>query len=405
MAAAMTCSTEPMPSAPVHTLSASNPDDRRSRGRAWLRALWPARVRVDVRERVRALAGAAAGILIAGLLSRWLAAVGGVSPWLVAPIGASAVLVFAVPNSPMAQPWAVVGGNTVSVLVGIACVLLIPDPVLAGGVAVGLAIGVMFALRCLHPPGGATALFAVLAHTVNLQFALFPVLANSILLVLAGIAYNTLTGRAYPHLQSTPGAGAPQAGARFTSADLDAALAQFNQVLDVSRDDLETLLHDAEAAAYQRKLGALKCSDVMTREPVSVEFGTPLADAWALMRQHAIKALPVTDRARRIAGIVTVADFMRHADLDQHEGLGERLRGLVRRLGVTHSERPEVVGQIMTRHVRVASADRYLIELVPVFSQGGHHHIPIIDADHRLVGIITQSDLVGALYLAAQPAG
>ncbi|MEO7548960.1 MAG: CBS domain-containing protein, partial [Ramlibacter sp.] len=116
------------------------------------------------------------------------------------------------------------------------------------------------------------------------------------------------------------------------------------------------------------------------------------------------KALPVVDRAQRILGIVTVADFMRHADLDRHEGIGERLRALMRRLGTTHSDRPEVVGQIMTRQVRVASADRTLVDLVPLFSEGGHHHIPIIDSEQRLVGMITQSDLVGALFSAAAPA-
>ncbi|MDB5875275.1 MAG: putative rane protein [Ramlibacter sp.] len=393
-----------MTPSPTDSLFSPDPQRRQARLRAWLQALWPAPVRVDAKERWRAFVGAGIGLLIAGLLSQWLAGAGGLSPWLVAPIGASAVLVFAVPGSPLAQPWSVVGGNTISALVGTACVLAIPNTAVAGAVAVGLAIALMFRLRCLHPPGGATALFAVLAHASDFQFAAFPVLANSILLVLAGMAYNTLTGRAYPHVQSAPGQSAPQAGARFTSADLDTALAHYNQVLDVSRDDLEALLHDAETIAYERKLGVLRCADVMTRDPLAVEFGTPLAEAWALMRKHGIKALPVTDRAKRIAGIVTVADFMRHADLDRHEGIGERLRGLVRRLGVSHTEQPEVVGQIMTRQVRVASADRYLIELVPVFSQGGHHHIPIIDADKRLVGIITQSDLVGALYSAVQPA-
>ncbi|MFB2351185.1 CBS domain-containing protein, partial [Priestia megaterium] len=69
--------------------------------------------------------------------------------------------------------------------------------------------------------------------------------------------------------------------------------------------------------------------------------------------------------------------------------------------GATHSEQPEVVGQIMTRQVRVASADRTLVDLVPLFSEGGHHHIPIINSERRLVGMITQSDLVGALFSAA----
>ena len=143
----------------------------------------------------------------------------------------------------------------------------------------------------------------------------------------------------------------------------------------------------------------------MSRDPISVQFSTPLSEAWELMRPRKIKGLPVTDRARRIVGIVTMADFMRSVDLDQHEGIGQRLRPLMRLSGAAHTDRPEVVGQIMTRKVQVASADRFLLELAPLFSDQGHHHIPIIDGEKRLVGIITQSDLVRALYRAVQPAG
>jgi len=371
-----------------------------ARARALIAALWPEPVRVNGRERLRSLAGAAVGVLVAGVLCRWLAAGGEWSAWLVAPIGASAVLVFALPSSPLAQPWSVIGGNTVSCVTASACVLAIPDPVLAGAAAVGLAIAAMFQLRCLHPPGGSTALLIALTHNADFGFALFPVAVNSVLLVLAGVAYNHFTGRAYPHVHVQPGPRPPD-GSRFSPADLDAALARYNQVIDVSRDDLEALLHDAETLAYARNLGTLRCADVMTPNPVAVQFGTPLEEAWAVMRQQRIKALPVVDRAHRIVGIVTAADFMRHADIDRHEGLGERLRAMVRRIGHTHSERPEVVGQIMTRQVRVASADGLLMALVPLFSEGGHHHIPIIDAEKRLAGIITQTDLVGALYRAA----
>jgi CBS domain-containing membrane protein len=69
------------------------------------------------------------------------------------------------------------------------------------------------------------------------------------------------------------------------------------------------------------------------------------------------------------------------------------------------SSKPEVVGQIMTRQVRVASADRPVVDLLPLFSEAGHHHIPIIDADRRLAGMITESDFVRALARAVQPAG
>ncbi len=371
--------------------------------RNWLAAFWPAPVRIDARERIRAFVGAGIGILAAAVVCRWFAGNSPAWPWLVAPMGASAVLVFAVPASPLAQPWAVVGGNTVSALVGICCVLLIPDPAVAGAVAVGLAIAAMFQLRCLHPPGGATALLVVLTQTADFHFAAFPVLANSILLVAGGMLYNGLTGRPYPHRQVSQSTGVQPVGQRVSRADLDNALAHYNQILDIGQADLENLLLDAEMISYRRNLGELRCADVMSRDPVAVEFGTLLSDAWALMRGKRIKALPVVDRARRVVGIVTTADFMRHADIGVHEGIGERLRAMMRRAGVTHTDRPEVVGQIMTRQVRVASADRHLVELVPVFSEDGHHHIPIIDADKRLVGIITQSDLVGVLYRAARP--
>ena len=371
----------------------------RARLRQLLAGLQPERVFADAKERWRAVAGAGLGILVTALLSRWWIGTGAPQPWLVAPLGASAVLVFAVPASPLAQPWAVVGGNTLSALVGAACAMLIGDPAWAGAAAVAAAIALMFALRCLHPPGGATALLTALGAT-GFQFALSPMLLNSLLLVLAGVAYNSLTGRRYPHVQRQPSATPPPPGSRFSTADLDAALAHYNQVLDVSRDDLEALLQHAEAAAYERRFGALRCRDIMSRDPLSVQFGTSLQDAWATMRARKVKALPVVDRAHRIVGIVTVADFMRHADLGRHDGIGERLRSLVRRSSVSHDDKPDAVGQIMTREVRVASDGRMVSELVPLFSEGGHHHIPIIDAERRLVGIITQSDLVRALHRA-----
>ena len=367
--------------------------------RSFIASFWPASVRVDARERWRAVLGGAIGILVTALVCRWWAGTTPLGPWLVAPLGASAVLVFAVPSSPLAQPWSVIGGNTLSALVGAACAHFIHDPAWAAAAAVALAIAVMFAFRCLHPPGGASALFAALGAT-GFHFALFPIFVNSVLLTLAGVVYNGCTGRRYPHAQAQPSASTESS--RFTTADLDAALTHYNQVVDVSRDTLEDLLHYAESAAYQRTFGDLRCGEIMSRQPLAVQFGTPLAEAWSLMRQRRIKALPVTDRAKRIVGIVTVADFMRQADPEVHEVLGQRLKALLRTSGKPYAHKPEVVGQIMTREVRVASEQRHVVELVALFSEEGHHHIPIIDSDKRLVGIITVSDIVRALSRMAK---
>lgn len=374
-------------------------DPVRPRDVPWLQRLRPGPVGIDGREGWRAVAGGALGLLFAAVFSRALAGTGAMAAWLVAPIGASAVLVFALPASPLAQPWAVVGGNVVSALAGIACASLVPHPFLAAALAVALAIMLMLRLRCLHPPGGAAALLMVIAHVTRVHFALFPVLMNSALLVAMGMLYNTVTGRPYPRAQIAPPPDPrPVAGRRFTEADLDAALAHYNQVVDISRADLHELLEHAEMASYQRRLGALRCGEVMTRDPVSVPFGASLQEAWDTMRSRRIKALPVVDRAGRVAGIVTGADFMRLADAERHEGLGRRLRAVLRASGLTHGERPETVGQVMATQVRVASVDRPLADLVPVFTDDGHHHIPIVDGERRLVGMITQTDLVRALY-------
>jgi CBS domain-containing membrane protein len=367
---------------------------------AWCREFRPAPLTVDRTERLRIAFGALLGLGLTALL------VAGPAGWagpaqLIAPLGASAVLVFAVPASPLAQPWAVVGGNTLSALVGVACARWLGGGPASAALAVAAALLVMFALRCLHPPGGASALLAVLSGAADPAFALVPVALDSALLVAIGIAFHRLTGKRYPHGPGAAPTPAPVAAGALpptvTDADLAAVLRQRNEVLDVSADDLRSLVEATRQRSLQRRLGALRCADIMSTDLATVHFGTPLHEAWDLMRSRGVKALPVVDRARRIVGIVTRADVLRQADLERPDGLRSRLREVLRPSGQTHSDRPEVVGQIMTRQVRVASADRPIAELVPLFSSTGHHHLPILDGEQRLVGMVTQSDLVAAL--------
>ncbi len=257
----------------------------------------------------------------------------------------------------------------------------------------------MVPLRCLHPPGAALALFAVLQHEHGAAVAAFPVLLNTLVLLAVGIAYNTLTGRSYPYAQRAAPSSAGAALGQFTSSDLDVALEHYNEVLDISRADLEGLLHLAGRAAFQRTLGELRCVDIMSKPPLAIEAAVSLKDSWALMRREQIKALPVVDAQRYVVGIVTVADYMRLANLEAHEGLGKRLRTLV----MGRASQPQMVRDIMTQQVQTAQSHQHVMDLVPLFSHGGHHHIPIVDAQQHLVGIVTQTDLVRALAAATVP--
>ncbi|UUZ55436.1 CBS domain-containing protein [Massilia sp. H-1] len=81
--------------------------------------------------------------------------------------------------------------------------------------------------------------------------------------------------------------------------------------------------------------------------------------------------------------MVAQSDFLRHSDLDELRTLGERLRALIRRSGLTHTDKPEVVGQIMTGEVVSARVDTPIVELVPLMANSGLHHLPVLDADGR----------------------
>jgi CBS domain-containing membrane protein len=132
-------------------------------------------------------------------IAKFLGEIGGIDEWLMASLGASALLVFALPQSPLAQPWAVIAGNTLSALVGISCANLIPFPIWAMAIAASISILGMFMLRCLHPPAAAVALIAVLGHVLHYRYSIFPVMVDSILLVVAGGIYAKLTGKNYPN--------------------------------------------------------------------------------------------------------------------------------------------------------------------------------------------------------------
>ena len=176
--------------------------------------------------------------------------------WIVAPVGASAVLVFAVPASPLAQPWSVLGGNMLSALTGLLVGHAVGVPLLAAGLAVALAIAVMSYARCLHPPGGACAIVGVLAaSTVDGGWlsVLLPLLLNILALIGMGWLYNNLTGHAWPHVpvQAPPMPRGTWAGT-YEKADLDAVIEEWDEVLDVDPQDLDTLFRAVERRVLQR---------------------------------------------------------------------------------------------------------------------------------------------------------
>jgi len=116
---------------------------------------------------------------------------------LFAPLGATCVLLFAVPASPLSQPVNVILGHALAGLIGLGAHLAVPGQVWPAAAAVGLAIGLMAWFRITHPPAGATTLVTY-AGAQSLAFLAFPVLSGALGLVLLAAFYHRMTGTAYP---------------------------------------------------------------------------------------------------------------------------------------------------------------------------------------------------------------
>ena len=183
---------------------------------------------------------------------------------IVPSMGATAVLLFAVPHGALSQPWNVFGGHIVSAIIGVSCATLVSHPVTAASLAVGLAVGVMYYLRCIHPPGGATALAAVIGgeatHALGYQFVITPVLINVLVMLVVAVLFNyPFQWRRYPtwladrHERKTEPAAAEERHP-IEHADLVSALAQIDSFIDVSEHDLLRIYELVTRQAEQRHL-------------------------------------------------------------------------------------------------------------------------------------------------------
>lgn len=116
---------------------------------------------------------------------------------IVASMGAVAVIVFQFPGTPATRPWPIIGGHLIAALVGVTLSMLVDDRSIAASLAVGLSLVLMHFSRCMHPPGGGTALVAVTGgpavYEAGYRFVLFPTLINAVLIACMAAAYSWLT--------------------------------------------------------------------------------------------------------------------------------------------------------------------------------------------------------------------
>ncbi len=329
-------------------------------------------------------------------------------PFVVASMGAAAVLLYAAPHSQLTQPWPFVGGHLVSAIVGVTCAQWIPDLFLASALAVGLAIFVMHELSCLHPPGGAAALVAVVGgdqiHALGYLYVLVPVGLNVLIMAVAVWLTRLILAKRRKTKELTFVFDNEESKESdlsnllpFSKDDLNKALQEINAYIDVSITDLNNIYTNATLLAHKRNLGTKACKDIMTHPVISVEFGSSLDEAWRLMQEHKIRSIPVIDKSGRISGIITVCDFITEADKYHEKSIEERLKIVTKQMGELTSIKPEVVGQLMTSPVITLQENEPVAHAFSIFKDKGIRHIPILNDEQRLVGILAYTDVIREL--------
>ncbi len=348
-----------------------------------LRGFGPALPRPRAGDAIRSALGALLGLVLAAGLCWLLTPEGKPLLWqppLIAPFGASAFLIFAVPNSPLAQPWSVLVGNLASAALALALLQLSLPSLLTAPLAVAGAIGAMAILRAYHPPAGAVALFTALApNHPEPAFLLNPVLAGSLALVLAGLLWNRATGRVYPFRQPPPsphGTHDPLPERRHLPppgalADL---LSQLRLGANIGVEDLSRLITAAEAEAAARPLAGLTARHLMSRDLVTVAPDTALPVLAEEFRQHRFKTLPVVDRGRYV-GLVNESALTGRADPALH------------------------AHELTDPKTETAQPDTPAAALVTLLSDGHQQAVPVLEAGH-LTGLVTRSDLIALLARA-----
>jgi CBS domain-containing membrane protein len=353
-----------------------------SKTAGWLR--WrPILPGANLPDRLSAALAATVGVALTGVISALATRQGPLRPDIVAPLGASAVLVFAVPASPLAQPWSAFGGNVISGLVALTVSRVIGEPALAIGVAVGAAIAAMSLFRCLHPPGGAVALLTSLAaaqgRPPSYLYALNPIALNTALLVASAWAYHKyVSGHAWPHRPLGPsqhGTSDPAPAFRYAlrDEDIDAAAADMREAFDIAREDLAHLLRQVELRAFTRAHGALRCADIMSKDVITVDPTETMRTAAERLRKHRLAVLPVVNKGRLVVGALEAPE-----------------------LGFS-CEFPEALVAAVMRPPLTAAADSPAFALLGPLSQGRAHGAVVVDPDGRLVGLLTQTDLIAAV--------
>ncbi|MHA7773650.1 HPP family protein [Roseibium sp. M-1] len=360
-----------------------------SKDRHFLRsALVPALPWPRVPEVMVAMAGGASGIAACALVVWLMSVSGALHLFLIAPLGATAVLVFAVPNSPLAQPWSAIFGNTVAAVCGVAAVSFLPPALasVAPVAAVALAFAAMMICRALHPPGGAVALLIGLTPELTTDAGAVLVCLNTVVLtcvlVLTGLLFHRFSGRKYPFRTSLMENGAPPLQRLgLNEGKLAEVLSKLHQSANLGAVDLARLVTAVEAELIRPPYDGISCADAVSGDGITVAPDAPIGDVAHAFGKTELTVLPVLSQAGHLLGMIRQKDLLL---LLANAGLQE-----LQTARVTAREIMEVPAAIYEGSLPLGKA-------LPLMIGSRLEIVPICE-NRKFLGFLTRTGLMEAL--------
>lgn len=336
---------------------------------------WPSRGQLKA-----ALAASLALAVVAGVSQQLLDPLQHVV--LLASMGATAVLLFGLPHSPLAKPRVVFFGHLLPATIGLLCSHWIPNFAVMAATTMGLVMLVMYRFDCMHPPGGATAMVPVIAALqapLPWSFLVAPVLLN--LLLMLGISNLLQRWLAAPSSPAAP-VLPPQA--------LQHAIASQDELVDVDPDTLQQLFQSAQAYMRQQPQPA-SCADITRPLAARARLTDHLSQGWDALSQHNSEVLAVESDDGQFVGMLRRLDFLQPR-LPQHLWAWRRvLLQLHWHLTRRFSHQP--LALLPLWQVPVVSSQQAISDLVPLFAKPQVTLVVVVDQG-RLQGMIQASDLV-----------
>lgn len=319
------------------------------------------------------------------------------TPLFVASIGASATIVFVIPSSPMGKMWSLVAGYLVASMIGVGLSLFIHSIAVLMTASVTLTVIAMLLFKCMHPPGVATSMVPALClqveNPVDFSFVIDPVLINVVPLAICGALFRLWLARSNTEkkentLPDTPFSARNKKSVYFD--ELHQVVETRNEWLDIDEETLDQIFKETHLLALEHKNDKLTCEQVMTRDPLTLREHDSVYDGLKLLQQNHFSSIPVINDQQEIIGIFSLVDFLLYVEQ-------RKINSFVGLYLLAKKRTSKTVGAYMKRDPIAIYSQEHVARLIPYLTSG-FHHIPIINSENKLVGMVAQSDLIDFLY-------